>query len=233
MKTDKSQNISDFQRDFTEILETVLSSQNFACHFDDNTEDILDSRLWENILDRKRSFENLLRDIKDDFNNWRKENCEVSETFQFWDTFIHTDFMSYLGLYLGIRSRNWNLRNVSLKNLNCLFYAFDRHNYLRMIPYHIADLQTFPKPVLDHFQADCFAVSISGGNYYSVTVVESHEMVINATTKRAIHSFSPTALIALALYLPYRADTPQFKSTFVFGKESNTSQRTLRKSHES
>jgi hypothetical protein len=46
-------NIPDFQRDFTEILETVLSSQNFACHFDDNTEDILDSRLWENILDRK------------------------------------------------------------------------------------------------------------------------------------------------------------------------------------
>ena len=66
--------------------------------------------------------------------------------------------MSYLGLYLGIRSRTWNLRNVFLKNLNCLFYAFDRHNYLRMIPYHIADLQTFPKPVLDHFQADCFAV---------------------------------------------------------------------------
>jgi hypothetical protein len=52
-----------------------------------------DSELWENILDRKRSFENLLRDIKDDFNNWRKENCEVSETFRFWDTFIHTDFM--------------------------------------------------------------------------------------------------------------------------------------------
>jgi predicted AlkP superfamily phosphohydrolase/phosphomutase len=59
-------------RDFTEILETVLSSQNFACHFDDNAEDILDSRLWGNILDRKRSVENLLRDIKDDFNNWRK-----------------------------------------------------------------------------------------------------------------------------------------------------------------
>ena len=115
--------------------------------------------------------------------------------------------MSYLGLYLGIRSRNWNLRNVSLKQLNCLFYAFDRHNYLRMIPYHLADLKTFPKPVLDHFQAGCFAVSISGDNYYSFAVDESHEMVINARTKQAIHSFSPTALTALTLYLPYRADT--------------------------
>ena len=115
--------------------------------------------------------------------------------------------MSYLCLYLGIRSRNWNLRNVSLKKLNCLFYAFDRHTYLRMILYHLADLKTFPKPVLDHFQAGCFAVSISGENYYSVAVDESHEMVINARTKQAIHSFSPTALTALALYLPYRADT--------------------------
>ena len=156
MKTDKSQNIPDFQRDFTEILETVLSSQNFACHFDDNTEDILDSRLWENILDRKRSFENLLRDIKDDFNNWRKENCEVSETFRFWDTFIHTDFMLYLGLYLGIRSRNWNLRNVSLKKLNCLFYAFDRHNYLRMIPYHLADLKDLSKTSFRSFSSWLF-----------------------------------------------------------------------------
>jgi hypothetical protein len=62
MKTAKSQDIPDFQRNFTEIFETVLRSENFACHFDNNTEDILDSRLLENILDRKRSFENLLRD---------------------------------------------------------------------------------------------------------------------------------------------------------------------------
>ena len=120
MQTDKSQNIPDF----TEILETVLSSQNFACHFDDNTEDILDSRLWENILDRKRSFENLLRDIKDDFNNWRKENCEVSETFRFWDTFIHTDFMSYLGLYLGFRSRKLELAKCVLKKIELSVLCF-------------------------------------------------------------------------------------------------------------
>jgi hypothetical protein len=31
MKTAKSQNIPDFQRDFTEIFETVLRSENFAC----------------------------------------------------------------------------------------------------------------------------------------------------------------------------------------------------------
>jgi hypothetical protein len=42
MKTAKSQNIPDFQRDFTEIFETVLRSENFACHFDNNTEDILE-----------------------------------------------------------------------------------------------------------------------------------------------------------------------------------------------
>ena len=49
MKTAKSQDIPDFQRDLTEIIETVLDSENFACNVDDNTEDILDSRLSENI----------------------------------------------------------------------------------------------------------------------------------------------------------------------------------------
>jgi hypothetical protein len=41
-------------------------------------------------------------------------------------------------------------------------------------------------------------------------------MVINARTKQAIHSFSPTALTALALYLPYRADTLHNLKTLLY-----------------
>jgi hypothetical protein len=92
-------------------------------------------------------------------------------------------------------------------------------------PKCLTDFAVFFAPIIeiifnvsDHFQAGCFAVSISGKNYYSVAVDESHEMVINARTKQAIHSFSPTALTALALYLPYRAETlhnlkTQFRDT--------------------
>jgi hypothetical protein len=51
----------------------------------------------------------------------------------------------------SIRGRNWDLRNISLKKLVCLFHAFDRQNYQRLIPYHLADILTFPESVLQHF----------------------------------------------------------------------------------
>ena len=148
-----------------------------------------------------------MSDSGNNFKEWRQKCCAASDTFQFWDTFFHVDFMAYLGLYLGIRSRNWDLRNASLKKLAGLFYAFDRHNYIRMIPYHLADLMTFPKPVLDHFRAGSFSASISGENFCSFAADEAHEMDINLKTKQAIHLFSPSLLASSTLYLPYRAET--------------------------
>ncbi|CAC5406690.1 unnamed protein product [Mytilus coruscus] len=146
--------IMDWRKELDTVLNTVLSS---CDHTPDTSEncagDILDFEVWKRLLQEKSKLERLLDGVCTNFNQWRFHNCTASATFQFWDTFVHTDFMAYLGLYIGIRSRNWNLRNVSLKKLACLFNAFDRHNYLRMIPYHLADLQTFPQSVLDHFEA--------------------------------------------------------------------------------
>ncbi|CAC5358497.1 unnamed protein product [Mytilus coruscus] len=200
--------VIDWCKELDTVLNTVLSS---CDHTPDTSEkcagDILDFEVWKNLLQEKSKLETLLDGVCTNFNQWRFHNCMASATFQFWDTFVHTDFMAYLGLYIGIRSRNWNLWNVSLKKLACLFYAFDRHNYLRMIPYHLADLQTFPQSVLDHFEAGCFSVSITGKNYYCVALDEAHEMEINLKTKEAINSFSPTSLATLTHYLPYRAET--------------------------
>ncbi|CAC5413510.1 unnamed protein product [Mytilus coruscus] len=186
--------VIDWRKELDSVLNTVLSS---CDHTPDTSEkcagDILDFEVWKSLLQEKSKLETLLDGVCTYFNQWRFHNCTASATFQFWDAFVHTDFMVYLGLYIGIRSRNWNLRNVSLKKLACLFYAFDRHNYLRMIPYHLADLQTFPQSVLDHFEAGCFSVSITGKNYYCVALDEAHEMEINLKNE-AINSFSPTSL---------------------------------------
>jgi hypothetical protein len=65
-------------------------------------------------------------------------------SFAFSDTFIHFDMMAYLGFYIPVRSRNWELRNASLKKLGCLFHAFDKQNYLRMMPYHKTDHRCSP-----------------------------------------------------------------------------------------
>ncbi|CAC5405854.1 unnamed protein product [Mytilus coruscus] len=76
-----------------------------------------------------------------------------------------------------------------------------------MIPYHLADLKTFPQSVLGHFEAGCFSVSITGNNYYCVALDEAYEMEINLKTKQAINSFSSASLASLTHYLPYRAET--------------------------
>lgn len=56
-------------------------------------------------------------------------------------------------------------------------------------------------------------------------------MVINARTKQAIHSFSPTALTALALYLPYRADTLHNLKTLLYLERSQTHHREHSENH--
>ena len=160
-------------------------------------------------------------DLLSEFNEWRAHEGIKSDTFSFWDSFVHIDFMNYFGFYIAIRTRNWELRNACLKQLACLFHSFDKHNYLRMIPYHIADLQTFPTDVLDFFSKGCFSVSISGEHCYSVALDEAHEMEINLKTKNALNSFSQSSLATLTYYLPYRAETlHNFKTQLLFRKDT-------------
>ena len=82
------------------------------------------------------------------FDEWRGLERTKSDTFTVYDTFIHRDMMAYVGFYIAVRSRNWKLSNASLKKLAWLFHAFDKQNYLRMIPYHFVDIQTFSSDVI-------------------------------------------------------------------------------------
>jgi hypothetical protein len=143
--------------------------------------------------------------VQSEFAKWREECASVNKTFAFWDRFVHVDMISYLALHLAIRNKDWQLRMFGLKRLAGLFHAFDRQNYLRMIPYHLADLLTFPPAVIKHLEAGAFATSILGQSGHCVAVDECHEMVINRETKEALKSVEKSALASLALYLPYRA----------------------------
>ena len=90
-----------------------------------------------------------------------------------------------------------------------------------MIPYHIADLQTYPTDVLDIFSKGCFSVSISGEYCYSFALGEAHAMEIILKTKNALNSFSLSSLATLIYYLPYRAETLyNFKTQLLFQKDT-------------
>ncbi|CAC5358619.1 unnamed protein product [Mytilus coruscus] len=145
-----SDKIIDCKTSFEHILDDIFSSLNLNSVDEANNCNI--DSLWTEICSKKiEIFSAFSNDLLSEFRNWRYDQSSKSDTFSFWDSFIHTDFMNYLGFYVAIRTRNWELRNACLKQLACLFHAFDRHNYLRMIPYHLADLQNFPPDVLDFF----------------------------------------------------------------------------------
>ncbi|CAC5388151.1 unnamed protein product [Mytilus coruscus] len=191
---------------------------------DEGEDDVCKTDVWEKVCEKKKEiFTFFTDDLLEEYNTWRHENSSVNQTFAFWDNFVHLDFMAYLGLFFSIRSRNWHLRNVSLKKITCLFHAFDRQNYQRLIPYHLADLHTFPEPVIKHFAAGCFSVSISGKHLYSVGLDEAHEMEINLKSKNALNSFSQSSLANLTFYLPYRAKTlHNLKSELQLERERRT-----------
>lgn len=75
-----------------------------------------------------------------------------------------------------MRSGDWNLRIAAIKSMAALFSAFDRQNYQKLIPQHLADLLAIPKDFLSHLESGGFTVSLTGRPCQSLGVDEAHEM---------------------------------------------------------
>ncbi|CAC5371821.1 unnamed protein product [Mytilus coruscus] len=176
--------VTDWRQEVDSVLQNVLSS---CEHTPESSEkcagDILDVELWKSVLLQKSNLETLLESVCSNFSQWRFQNSAISATFKFWDTFIHSDFMAYLGLYIGIRSRNWNLRNISLKNWHAYFYAFDRQ-LPSYDPIPFSRSQTFPhtqEPVRDLDQfislpraiSDAYGLPVKGTKSNALKVLKS------------------------------------------------------------
>ena len=76
-----------------------------------------------------------------------------------------------------------------MANIKCMapiFTAFDRNLYSKLIPYHLAILQQFPKDLLNALETGAFTVSLTGKQWKSVAIDEAHEMCVNRDLKEAI-----------------------------------------------
>jgi hypothetical protein len=61
-------------------------------------ENICDRSLWSEICSKKEDFFSIFTDaMLQRFDEWRSLESTKSNTFAFWDTFIHLDMMAYLG----------------------------------------------------------------------------------------------------------------------------------------
>ena len=141
------------------------------------------------------------------FYSFVEHQCASDDTWKFWAQFVFEDCMAYVGLFLSIRCRNWDLRVSSLKLMAPLFCAYDRTTYQRLIPNHLSAIQTFPKKVIDSLKKGGFSVSISGGIGHCVALDESHEMCINKEMKEAVVRPTTAYLQKASLFLRHRIAT--------------------------
>ena len=52
--------------------------------------------------------------------------------------------------------------------MSALFAAYDRPCYQKLLPSHLADLECYPKEILDCFKAGGFTVKVKGGTGHAI-----------------------------------------------------------------
>ncbi|PIK38632.1 hypothetical protein BSL78_24542 [Apostichopus japonicus] len=78
------------------------------------------------------------------------------------NAFDSGDMSHYVTLFLAMRLRQFDLRNISVRNLTPIFHAMDRPTYLKLVPFHMAAMKQYPPDILQYFQKDGFSVSVTG-----------------------------------------------------------------------
>uniref|UniRef100_A0A1X7VCY4 Uncharacterized protein n=1 Tax=Amphimedon queenslandica TaxID=400682 RepID=A0A1X7VCY4_AMPQE len=119
----------------------------------------------------------------------------------------------------------------SLKIMAPVFSAFDRINYRRIIPQHIADCLLLPSDIKAAFLKGGFAVSILGNEWHSVAIDECHEMLINRDLKDAVTRPGKSSINQVALSFPYKSRNLRNIRNLVFDKEpvSNSNMSSIEK----
>ncbi|CAC5415507.1 unnamed protein product [Mytilus coruscus] len=114
---------------------------------------------------------------------------EQNENWKFWHDFIHYHGFIYVSYFLSIRSGNWHLRNYCLKHVAKTAQITDCKFYSRLLPFHIADLKSFPNSTIEHFEEGGWVVNILGRNMHSQGLDEAHESCINREVNNAMSNF--------------------------------------------
>ena len=139
------------------------------------------------------------------FKSFMENLAGYQDTVKFWYHFMSEDCFAYIGLFVALRFRNWELRNGSIKQLAAIFSAFDRPTYQELIPHHLKDLLTLPNSVLHHLRKGGFSVRLTSSEWHGVALDECHEMRINKDAKLAVVRPSKQRMEFLSNYMAFRA----------------------------
>ena len=82
--------------------------------------------------------------MRDDFKDFKEDMCKKSETFAYWDIFVHMTAL-LRDLIRADREGNWNLHLHTLQQILPLFASCDRTNYLRWASLYLEDMRLLPQ----------------------------------------------------------------------------------------
>ena len=140
-----------------------------------------------------------------DFISFVEDLASRDDTWKFWYGFAFHDCLAYVGLYLAICGGTWRLRMASLKEMCPLFTAFDRVNYLKILPQHFAEVLCLPENIRHCLEKGGFVCNIRGTKMHAVALDEAHEMLVNKDIKTSVVRPSREYLNRIMYYYPVRA----------------------------
>ena len=142
---------------------------------------------WEESRAHLEAFMSTASRLIDDFNAFRSERCEVSETFAFWDRFVK--MVSILrDLVRADREGTWDLHLQSVQAVLPLFAGCDWINYLRWGSVYLEDMRKLAQAapsVFENFKAGKFVVKWTEGQFTAVGADMCLEQTINRSQKSA------------------------------------------------
>lgn len=143
--------------------------------------------------------------LQDEFLAFVNHLSSVDDNWLFWVRFVLEDVVSYMCLYIGIRTRSWDLRMAGIKDMSPLFLVFDRPTYRKLIPNHLTEVLTMPPGVLKHLQDGAFASSITDRALHCEAIDEAHKMKINREAKSLVVRPTEHNMHTISNSLPFRA----------------------------
>ena len=179
-----------------EIIKYNLLDCNKKCMEDDTFAD---------YSDKMKVVSEVSEALYTEFMKFVDDMAKKDDTWKFWHGFVFHDCLAYVGLYVAIRGGRWGLRMAALKEMCPLFTAYDRVNYLKILPQHFAALQSLPDEVKGCLEKGGFVCSLKGLKMHSVALDEAHEMCVNKDIKETVTRPTKDYLDRVMYYYPIRA----------------------------
>ena len=161
---------------------------------------------YKNISRILSNIQNELKGLEDQFLSFNMEQSEKDENYKFWNDFIHKDCIVFIGLFIAMRTSNWDLRNGCIKSMSEIFHVSESKYYRKLLPLHLKDIYTLPNSISEHMRNGGWVVNIKGNNTSSIALDEAHETLINLDVKDVLTGSDILAITENMHYLPYRAD---------------------------